>query len=310
MLRQAKTQPQHRQEGFPGQQITVASPRISLYKNEKLIDGFIPAAVGYFPRAKGHYVQRAAAISDAIFLLCIDGSGWFQTNGNRLCLQAGDVGYIPSRLPHAYGTDADKPWSLAWFHVKGDQVSGVAEVLGLNRNSLTRHVGALERDLPIVDELCRLLRPPNQLAQLRIASLLLREWFARAAERCANAAHEASLVERINVSVNWMRANLHRPIRLIDLAGQAQLSISRYSEVFRQLFGRPPIEYCTVCRIGAAAELLATTNDPIGMIAEKVGYSDPLHFSKVFRREMGTSPSQYRKVQGQSRILSTKQIEI
>ncbi|MEM9347120.1 MAG: AraC family transcriptional regulator [Planctomycetota bacterium] len=295
---------QHRQEGFPGQQIAVASPSISLYMKEKMIDRFIPAAAGYFPRAQGHFVQRNITISDAIFLLCIDGKGWLEIDGNRLQIQAGDVGFIPSSLPHAYGSGADKPWSLAWFHVKGDEVNGVAEVLELNQTSPTRHVGALERDLPIVDELCRLLRPPNQLAQLRIASLLLREWFARAAERCANAAHEASLVDRLNISVNWMRTNLHRPIRLVDLAGQAQLSVSRYSEVFRQLFGRPPIEYCTACRIGAACELLATTDAQIGVIAEKVGYADALHFSKVFRREMGTSPSHYRKIQGQSQSLS------
>lgn len=290
-----KTPANGRQEGFPGQQIAVASPSVAKYHQETLVDGFTPTAAGYFPRARGHHVKRTAALADAIFLLCVDGTGWLELKDKRLAMRPGDVGYIPANRTHAYGAHPKTPWSLAWFHVNGAEVDKIAAVLTLNPASPTCQVGSIERDLPLIDELCQLLRPPNQLAQVRTASVLLRQWFAHAAQRRASAPHEASLVERIQISVDWMRSNLHRPIRLVDLAGQAQLSASRYSQVFRQLYGRPPIDFCTARRVGVACELLATTPLKIGQIAENVGYSDPLHFSRVFRREMKQSPTQYRK---------------
>ncbi|MFK7790469.1 MAG: helix-turn-helix domain-containing protein [Phycisphaeraceae bacterium] len=302
-----KTVLHRRQEGFPGQQIAVATPSIFSFLNESLIDGFIPTAAGYFPRAQGHYVKRTTVISDAIFLLCIEGAGWLEVGETRLELCPGDVGFIPAHQLHAYGAHAEKPWSVAWFHVNGPEVERVAAILALSQSSLTCQVGAIEKDLPLIDELCQLLRPPNQLAQMRIASLLVREWFARAAERQANASHGASLVDRMQISIKWMRSNLHRPIRLVDLAGQAQLSVSRYSEVFRQLYGRPPIDFCTACRIGIACEQLATTQLKVSVIAETVGYTDALHFSRVFRREMGYSPSKYRKTQGHNSLSSVSE---
>lgn len=302
--------PQHnpslrRQEGFPGQQIAVANYSITCFLSESLIDGFIPTAAGYFPRAQGHEVQRESPISGAIFLLCVEGAGWLELDGRRLAMLPGDVGYIPTDTPHAYGAHPTSPWSLAWFHVYGPEVVKIAAVLGLTQSSSISHIGAIEKDLPLIDELCQNLRPPNQLAQMRIASSLLREWFSRAAERQNNSTHRASLVDRMQISVEWMRSNLHRPIRLVDLAGQAQLSVSRYSEVFRQLYGRPPIDFCTACRIGVACELLVTTHLKVGVIAEKVGYIDPLHFSRVFRKEMGRPPIQYRKMQSQNNIFQS-----
>ncbi|MCF2716593.1 AraC family transcriptional regulator [Paenibacillus sp. UKAQ_18] len=44
-----------------------------------------------------------------------------------------------------------------------------------------------------------------------------------------------------------------------------------------------------------AKELLAESDDPINLIASSVGFSDALSFSKFFRKELGISPSQYRK---------------
>ena len=287
-----------RQEGFPGQQISV----LALYgiqdAESAVIDGLLPTACGYFPRAQGHFVQRETGIPDAVFLLCIEGAGWLSVDGKHSALQRGDVGYLPTGVPHSYGAEADTPWSLAWFHARGSRVHAAAEELGLGRQTHRVRIGDLDSDLPLIDEVCQLLRPPQQPGALRLASTLIRQWFARAAMRIPNVGHEPDLIERIEQSVRWMRANMDRPIRLAELAGRARLSKSRYTEVFGRLYGKPPIDYCTSCRIGLAAERLVTTRLRITEIAGQVGYADPLHFSRVFKREMGLSPRAYRKAEG------------
>ena len=48
----------------------------------------------------------------------------------------------------------------------------------------------------------------------------------------------------------------------------------------------------------AAKELLQNTNDSINEIAEKVGYQDTRYFSKLFKKNIGIKPSEYRKIYG------------
>ena len=44
-----------------------------------------------------------------------------------------------------------------------------------------------------------------------------------------------------------------------------------------------------------ARELLLDLDMPIGEVAAECGYDDPLYFSRVFRRTVGVSPSEYRR---------------
>ena len=48
-------------------------------------------------------------------------------------------------------------------------------------------------------------------------------------------------------------------------------------------------------RMEKASSLLAMTANPVGLIAVEVGYSDPMTFSKVFRRRRGMSPTEFRE---------------
>ena len=77
----------------------------------------------------------------------------------------------------------------------------------------------------------------------------------------------------------------------------AKLSPSRYSDVVRGLTGHPPKEYFTRLRIHRAAQWLGSMDLSVRTIAEAVGFADPLHFSRVFRRICERSPSAYRAQQ-------------
>ena len=55
-----------------------------------------------------------------------------------------------------------------------------------------------------------------------------------------------------------------------------------------------PQEFLINYRLEKAAQMLQETRDPIGSIATAVGYSDPLAFSKAFRKKFNTTPSDYR----------------
>ncbi len=98
----------------------------------------------------------------------------------------------------------------------------------------------------------------------------------------------------IEATIEHLRANVATRISLEDLAGMAGMSVSHYSALFRRATGSGALEYQTRLRMGAARELLDTTDRTIASVAAQVGFTDALYFSRQFRRIHGTSPTGYR----------------
>jgi AraC family transcriptional regulator len=95
--------------------------------------------------------------------------------------------------------------------------------------------------------------------------------------------------------VAYVEANLSLRIRVVDLAGIVHLSISHFSRAFRESFGQPPAAYVKVRRIRHAQVLMLNTREPLSQVALDSGMSDQAHFTRVFRRVAGVSPSLWRR---------------
>ncbi len=86
------------------------------------------------------------------------------------------------------------------------------------------------------------------------------------------------------------------------LSQMAHLDPSYICRLFRQFRLPTPHRYLDGCRMNRAVELLLTTAQPIKQVAEAVGYGDPLHFSRNFRRHFGCPPSDFRETSLQRRL--------
>lgn len=67
------------------------------------------------------------------------------------------------------------------------------------------------------------------------------------------------------------------------------------SRLFTRHFQIGITEYITTVRINHAVALLEQTRMPIAEVAARVGFADPLYFSRVFKRKVGIPPAAYRK---------------
>lgn len=92
-----------------------------------------------------------------------------------------------------------------------------------------------------------------------------------------------------------LREQLDRRWTLADLAQAAHLSSSQLRRIFVEAFGQSPIAYLTMLRVQRMVELLRNTDAPIAVIAAEVGWSDPDFAGRQFRRNVGVSPSEYRR---------------
>lgn len=82
---------------------------------------------------------------------------------------------------------------------------------------------------------------------------------------------------------------------LEDLAKQAGLSRSLLAERFRRTMGDTPLSYLRSLRVQKAMTLLAEADYTLEHVARAVGFSDAFSFSKVFKKIVGQSPSDFRR---------------
>jgi AraC family transcriptional regulator of arabinose operon len=101
---------------------------------------------------------------------------------------------------------------------------------------------------------------------------------------------------RVQTVIDFLNANLHRSVRLNEIAETATLSPSRLSHVFKDEMGISPGKYLRRIRIQKASSLLATSRLSVKQIMAMAGYDNKSHFVRQFRKEFHITPSEYRKL--------------
>ena len=79
------------------------------------------------------------------------------------------------------------------------------------------------------------------------------------------------------------------------LARLVPLSISQFDRRFKRLFQLTPQQFLLRVRLNAACQMLASTDRSILQIALRTGFYDQSYFTKHFRRQMGMTPTAYRR---------------
>lgn len=93
---------------------------------------------------------------------------------------------------------------------------------------------------------------------------------------------------------NELESSLNPEVSLEDLARRHGMSYSRFRTRFREQVGTSPAHYRNTRRLREAARRLETETCTAAEIGDQLGYSDPAHFSKAFKKQFGISPRQYR----------------
>ncbi len=91
-----------------------------------------------------------------------------------------------------------------------------------------------------------------------------------------------------------LETHFREELSLGDLAQVAGLSESHFAALFRELYGRAPIDYLIEVRIDNAARLLLDWQHSVSEVAEMTGFGSVHYFCRQFRRRRGVSPSEYR----------------
>jgi AraC family transcriptional regulator len=99
---------------------------------------------------------------------------------------------------------------------------------------------------------------------------------------------------RLNRVVDYINQNLAREVRLYELANVAGMSLNYFCEQFREATGLTAHQYVLRRRIERAKQFLRNRDFTVAMVTAATGFTDQSHFTKVFRRLVGTTPVQFR----------------
>ena len=105
--------------------------------------------------------------------------------------------------------------------------------------------------------------------------------------------------ERLARSVTEVLENPAAPHSVESLAVKAGMSRASFADRFAQVYGQTPMEFVQKARLRIAAGLLTTTDLPVKVISNSIGYTSRSSFSRAFRAIYGVDPKTFRQVGGQ-----------
>lgn len=252
--------------------------------------------IGYYPNARHHYRERPEGSNENIFIYCEEGKGWITHEGRQHSLSKNEAFIIPAHEAHAYGTDNNDPWSIYWLHFCGDNAAMFAPAAGriiyIGDSDKSRH-----RDrFMLFEEMYQNLEMGYSPENLEYVTICLIHFLGSVKYidqyREVKKAKESDVVQK---SIVFMKDNLENRITLKDLALHAGYSASHFGNLFYRKTSYAPMVYYNQLKMQRACSYLQFSGLKIKEIAFRLGYYDPFHFSKAFRREMGITPREYRK---------------
>lgn len=101
---------------------------------------------------------------------------------------------------------------------------------------------------------------------------------------------------RLKPALDYLQAHARENPPLKEIASQVHLAPNYFHRRFRELFGSTPFDTMLASRLNTARRLLAATDLSVKEIADRVGYRNPLYFSRLFKSRLNLSPVSYRRM--------------
>ncbi len=102
----------------------------------------------------------------------------------------------------------------------------------------------------------------------------------------------------IKKAMDYIRKNYMFKISLNDISEHVNLSVSYLSKIFKEETGKSISEYINIVKVENSKLLLLDNDIPLIEVSYLAGFDDQSYFTKVFKRNTGTTPGRFREKRG------------
>ena len=228
------------------------------------------------------------------------GKGCAYIDDKCLLAQPGDVFFINSGQLHGIVSDGDEKGEFTAFVFAPEFLGEFDDVftkyvLPVTKNAIS--IPTKPENNPLLVQALEELSAnyEEKFFELNAKSMMFKIWqlLLSASTPCSTAPKDDSLRE-IKIAIDYIQHNHQQNISLADLAKLTHMSRVYFCKKFTKAVGISPIEYLIRVRIEKSCQMLKDTGRSIGSIATECGFPSFSYYSKMFKRIMDCTPSQYR----------------
>lgn len=230
----------------------------------------------------------------AYFSMLVSGSYFEESEGQRFEYRPFETGFHPSRMPHRDGIG----------------VHGARFLCLEIAPQITRMLGPELANKPILlrDELALpMLRAYSAVVETGLSPFELDGvlWELVGAVSALDSVVDSIVPKWLSRCVDLIRSDYAKALTIQDMAPRVGIHPVHLSREFKRRFGQTLGEYTHQVRVRSACSELAGDHKSLSQIALDCGFADHSHFCRVFKRQVGCSPSRFRLAH-RSRTLSIR----
>lgn len=191
-----------------------------------------------------------------------------------------------------YGTDQTKVY---WVHFTGSEVKNILKYYEIPLSEHVLFTGTSPNYQWLFQQMIQELQMCRPCYE-DLLSMLLRHIFLLI-NRQAKEGHKSNTYaqEEVERATQYFNEHYNTTISIEEYAASRHMSTCWFIRNFKHYTKMTPLQYIVSIRIANAQSLLETTQYNMTEIAAIVGYDNPLYFSRIFKKQTGVSPSEYRK---------------
>ena len=215
----------------------------------------------------------------------LSGEGFF--NGNRV--KSGDGFLITPGMKEEYYPDELNPWSFLWIISEDTAMKSYFDLMGANPET---NIFRTEKLDEIEVLAARIKNSQNALANTSELSEMFLHIVNSKITKSLSAPKTVSYFE---FSRNHIETNLHLSIEVADLCRLLGVTQPYIYKIFKSNTGMSPKQFINECKMKKARKMLSETELSISAISDALGFSNPLDFSKFFKKHEKVCASEYRR---------------
>ena len=234
---------------------------------------------------------------DYQLLYVASGKAHFYFGGREKEVTAGHMVLYQPRQEQKYDYfSKDKP-EVYWVHFTGGDVKNILRHFAIPMDENVFYSGTASTYAYLFKEMINELQMCKtgyqELLEMYLRQIFLLIQRSREEEKPAVSSY---LQEEMEHARRYFSEHYNEAISIEDFAQSRGMSVSWFMRNFKQIAKVTPMQYILNIRINNAVTLLETTDYNVAEISAIVGYDNPLYFSRIFKKQRGVSPSDYRKM--------------
>lgn len=242
-------------------------------------------------------IDRPNGMKGFIINLTTKGRGTVFCNENQFDVGVGDILLFPAGINHYYHRHKEESsWYHRWIYFRPRGYWSKLLSWKNNKNGvfITKNISSEQFKLcnSLFEDIAALSKSED-----RYSSDLATNQLERLLIQCKMIQPDQALKPldpRILQIISYMMDDISKEYTNEELASKVYLSHSRLAHLFRKEMGMTVTQWRDDQRTNYAKQLLTNSSIPINKISRMVGYSDPLYFSRIFKKYSGVSPRAYR----------------